>query len=162
MRINDVANGILVLAFGAGIVGLSGEFAELRHIDYGPGLFPTLVGTGLVAAGALLILRRLVGRDTGTASAGEGSAHAPGYDKRSMFLTVLAVVFYILAVDFLGFLVTMTAMLFCMVWWFDRRISHAAIIGIAGTLVIHGFFYQLMSVPLPWGLLEPFAQVLTW
>lgn len=162
MKINDAANGVLALVFGAAIIALSGEFAELRHIDYGPGLFPTLVGAGLVAAGALLILRWLVARNAGTAGAGEGPADAPRYDKRSMFLTVLAVVFYILAVDFLGFLVTMTAVLICMIWWFDRRIPHAVIIGVAGTLVIHGFFYQLMSVPLPWGLLEPFAQVLTW
>jgi putative tricarboxylic transport membrane protein len=33
----------------------------------------------------------------------------------------------------------------------------AALIAVIATLVIHTAFYKLMRVPLPWGVLTPFA-----
>ncbi len=165
MKFDDAINGIVAIAFGGALIVLARNFPEVRHIDFGPGLLPTLVGTGLIIAGTVLLLRRLFsahGKQVGWVSVdrGEGSDSLRGL--AAMALQIAAVVFYIVAVKYLGFLITMPIVLFCLIWWFDRRIVRAAVVAIVGSIVIHSFFYQIMSVPLPWGLMEPYARVLTW
>lgn len=147
------------------MIVLSWNLPEVRHLDYGPGLFPTLVGSGLIAAGGFLLSRRLItshGKLPGWISLARGGGDTASRGLCSMALQIAAIVFYIATIELLGFLITMPIMLFCLIWWFDRRIARAAIYAMAGTAVIHSFFYQIMSVPLPWGLLEPYARALTW
>ncbi len=165
MKFDDAINGVIAIVFGCSMIVLSQNLPEVRHIDFGPGLFPTLVGCGLVAAGGFLLGRRLFaahGKVIGWASFGSGDRETPSGGVGSMALQIAVIVFYILTIERLGFLLTMPIVLFCLLAWFDRRIARAAIYAIAGTAVLHSFFYQLMSVPLPWGLLEPYARALTW
>jgi len=65
--------------------------------------------------------------------------------------------FYIFAVDTLGFHVT--AILLLLVWSRLLRASWALALPMAvgATVLIHLAFYKLLKVPLPWGVLERFA-----
>lgn len=209
MRQSDWMNGFLAIAVGIGLVIFSWNMPSVKHIDYGPGFLPTIVGFGFIIAGcALVVVQFIQGRTTPktrpdaatnttpnttptqtsttpattpatmpntatnttpTQTSEPSPATAIGGDHLlgmrallPLLPVLLAIVFYILTVEFLGFLFVMAILIFTITWWFDRHPRRAALIAFAGTLVFHTFFYQLMKVPLPWGLLETYAGYLTW
>jgi putative tricarboxylic transport membrane protein len=119
----------------------------------------------LIGAGLVLIVRRIVrkqGYIHGWVTAGLSVDPARRSPILSIGVVISAVIFYISFVKALGFLLTMGLLLFITIWWFDRRYVRAMITAIVATWTIHSFFYQLMSVQLPWGILTPFAGTLTW
>ena len=74
------------------------------------------------------------------------------------FVLVLAVnVFYIVAVDALGFIPVGVIYLSTLFFVFRVRSSWIVPLALAVTLVIHYAFYKLLKVPLPWGLLKGIA-----
>ena len=74
------------------------------------------------------------------------------------FVAVIGVnVFYILAVDRLGFILDrhrLPAALFAV---FGVRMAWIVPLALVVTLVIHYAFYKLLKVPLPWGVLQGIA-----
>ncbi len=161
MKFDDGLNGLFAVLMGLGMVLYSAGLPDMPHIDYGPGFFPTLVGYGFILAGSTLIVRRIVaggGAVDGWVRLREtGRAGIMGFG-----VILCAILAYVLLVELLGFLLLAPVLLFTMIYWFERRALRAAVIAIVGTVVFHTFFYQLMSAPLPWGPLEPWAGVLTW
>jgi len=162
MRFDDVPLGIVILLFGITIILLSADFEPLRHISYGPGFFPTLIGVGFLGCGAALIGRRVVGH------LGRGPWITLGDWSRSsrhivnFLLIPISVVLYILFSDAVGFLLTMFALLALQLAWFTRHIGRSVVIAIIVTLLLQGFFQGFMSVPLPWGILERYSGAFTW
>jgi len=165
MKFDDAINGLFAIALGLSMILLARDLPSVRHIEYGPGLFPTLVGLGLIGAGLVLIIRRIVrkqGHVRGWVTVGFSVDPAQRSPLLSLGVVIGAVIFYISFVKALGFLPTMALLLFTTIWWFDRRFFRAMITAVVATWAIHSFFYQLMSVQLPWGILTPFAGTLTW
>ena len=165
MKFDDAINGLLSIVLGLSMILLARDMPTVRHIEYGPGLFPTLVGFGLIGAGLVLIVRRIVRKQGcihGWVTAGLSVDPPRRSPLPSFGIVIGAVIFYISFVEALGFLPTMALLLFITVWWFDRRYVRALTTAIVATWAIHSFFYQLMSVQLPWGILTPFAGTLTW
>lgn len=164
MKFDDALNGALAAGFGGFLIYWSRGFRDVPHIAYGPGFFPLLIGIGLIGAGLFLIARRLAALRTGRAG-DDAATEGEGAQQRlwaTLLLFVGAVVFYILAVERLGFLLTMPLILFTLVWWLNRRVVGALLVAVLATAGFQIFFQQLMSVPLPWGVLEVYAGVLTW
>ena len=75
----------------------------------------------------------------------------------AIVLTAGAIVFYLLAANFLGFIITGALILAVLMWAYGVAFKVLLPVSIIGALVIHLAFYKLLSVPLPWGLLQPFA-----
>ncbi len=74
------------------------------------------------------------------------------------FVLVLAVnVFYIVAVDWLGFIPVGVIYLSTLFLVFRVKPSWILPLALVVTLVIHYAFYKLLKVPLPWGLLKGIA-----
>lgn len=165
MKFDDAINGLFAIALGLSMILLASGMPTVRHIEYGPGLFPTLVGSGLIGAGLVLIVRRAIrkqGYIRGWVTAELFTDSARRFPLLSLGVVISAVIFYISFVKALGFFPTMTLLLFSTIWWFDRRFVRAVITAMVATWVIHSFFYQMMSVQLPWGILTPLAGTLTW
>jgi putative tricarboxylic transport membrane protein len=74
-------------------------------------------------------------------------------------LVVAVLVFYILAAERLGFLITGFLCLFVLLASLRGRASwvSSALIALVSVLVIQTFFGHLLRVPLPWGVLQAFA-----
>ncbi|HZY15395.1 MAG TPA: tripartite tricarboxylate transporter TctB family protein, partial [Ramlibacter sp.] len=68
-----------------------------------------------------------------------------------------SVVFYLLAADHLGFLITSSLLLTALFLVLRVPPWRALPIAVVATLVVHFAFYQLLRVPLPWGLLQGVA-----
>ena len=74
------------------------------------------------------------------------------------FAVLVAVnVFYLLAVDRLGFVIVGTVYLAALMWVLRVKPWNALALGLVLTLLVHGAFYKLLKVPLPWGVLQGVA-----
>ena len=152
MKLNDAIFGLLLMALGAAVlVGIQG-YPKIPGQPVGPALFPGLVAAGLCVGGVLLLARGWRARATQPWFAWDPWVRSP---RHLLALAVLlgSILFYILAVERLGFLVTATliqAALFLVL-----RVPPVRAVGIAlvATLLVHLAFYKLLRVPLPAGVL---------
>lgn len=163
MRLNDAVWGALLLLLGAVLLVHVQSFPKIPGQQVGPALFPGILAAGLAVCGALLVLKGLAARRAGDVAA-DGAAwirFAPWVRQRRYVVAFLATVgvnvFYILAVDRLGFIVTGVIYLSVLFRVFEVGRKWIVPIAIVVTLVIHYAFYKLLKVPLPWGLLQGIA-----
>jgi putative tricarboxylic transport membrane protein len=160
MKLNDALWGALLLLLSALIFFTIRTFPTIPGQRVGPALFPGVIAAALSICGALLIVKGLAARRAG-GETGHWLAFSPwlaSSGKVLAFVVVVAVnVFYIFAIDALGFIVTGVIYLALLFWVFGARARWNLPLAIAITLVIHYAFYKLLKVPLPWGLLQRFA-----
>lgn len=156
MKFNDALIGAALAALGAVVLWHIQGFPPMTGQKYGPAWFPGLIAVGLVACGALLVLGRL------RSASPRALAELPEWVRRPRAVAAVASViggllFYIFAVDALGFHIT--AGLLLLVWMRVLRASWqlALPVSLVATVVIQLSFYKLLKVPLPWGVLERFA-----
>jgi putative tricarboxylic transport membrane protein len=159
MKFNDAVIGIFFILFGALLFYVTRNFPPMPGQAYGPDLFPRMIGAGMMIAGAILTVKGLRERR-------EGAAWAVPFDWMSSpravsnFILVVAVlVFYILASQRLGFLITGFLCLAALLFWLRgaRTWASSTAIALASVIVIQLFFGQLLRVPLPWGVLQAYA-----
>lgn len=154
MRLNDAVVGAVLIALATAILFHIQAYPLIPGQNYGPALFPGLIAVGFIATGALLIVR-------GVKAGFPLVQLAPWLRSPELVTNFVAVcaalVFYIAAVDALGFVPTGAILLAGLLLKFGVRLGRAALVAIVATLVIHWLFYKLLRVPLPWGILERFA-----
>jgi putative tricarboxylic transport membrane protein len=152
VKVNDALSGAGLAVLGAVVLWHIQGFPAMPGQKFGPAWFPGAIAAGLLACGALLVLR-----------AGGGPWLAlPEWTKRARPVAGVASViggllFYVLAADWLGFHFTglLLLLLWCRVLGAGWRSS--ATVALIATLSIHFAFYKLLRIPLPWGVLERFA-----
>jgi putative tricarboxylic transport membrane protein len=66
-------------------------------------------------------------------------------------------VFYIVAANHLGFLSTSFLILVALFKALKVQWRRTLLVACIATLVVHFAFYKLLRVPLPWGILTPWA-----
>lgn len=156
MKLNDAIFGVLLAALGAAVLfGIQG-YPKIPGQPVGPALFPGLIAVGLCIGGVLLVLRGL------RAQAGQPWVAWDDWVRSPRHIVALAVllgsvVFYILAAGWLGFLPTAALILLALFLVLRVPPGRAVLIAVVATMVIHFAFYKLLRVPLPWGLLTPYA-----
>lgn len=156
MKVNDALLGAALVALGATVLWHVQAFPKIPGQNYGAAWFPGWIAAGLIACGALLIAARL------RAATPQPRVVLPDWVRRPRAAGAVASVlggllFYIFAVDTLGFHIT--AILLLLVWSRLLRATWllALPMAIGATVVIHLSFYKLLKVPLPWGIFERFA-----
>ena len=155
MRFNDTLLGLLILVFGAMVAGYARTFPSMPGQSVGPSLFPTVIGIGFIFLGAALSASGLRRGERQAIAAG---APVPSRRARIGFLLVIVdLVFYAVAVDWLGFFLAGFLFLMVLMRAFGVPTLRAAAVSAGVTLAMHYGFYTLLRVPLPWGLLEPLA-----
>ena len=163
MKINDAIWGALFILGAAAIIVHVQGFPKIPGQNVGPALFPGLIAAGIAVCGVILIMRGLRARAAAAPdAAGARWVVVPDWLRSSRHLVAFVVLvavngFYLLAVDQLGFLITGFIYLLALMLVLRVQLLRAVPIALATTLVIHYAFYKLLKVPLPWGLLTPFA-----
>ena len=162
MKLNDaVWGGLFVLLAGVLLIHVQG-FPQIPGQNVGPALFPGAIAVGIGVCGLLLIVRGVrvrLAREEGTQWQWlwlppwlRSGRHL------AAFLVLVGVnVFYLLAVDRLGFIITGFVYLLAFMWVLQVRLIRAIPIALIMTFAIHYAFYKLLRVPLPWGVLTPIA-----
>jgi putative tricarboxylic transport membrane protein len=156
MRFNDAVFGVLLIVFAIAEIAYTRTFPTLHGQAYGPDLFPILIGVGFLVTGAILTLQGLAQRATQPLF--EVGAWAA--DRRNVVnfaLVLLALLFYILASDWLGFVPTAFIIMLVLLKSFGSGWVTALVIAALTTLGVQALFARLLLVPLPWGLLQPVA-----
>jgi putative tricarboxylic transport membrane protein len=145
---HDLVGGLLAAALGAAVVLHVRTFPELPDGQPGPALFPGIVGSLLVFFGMVLVVRAVLSRG-GPAADPDAGVTAQG---RVRALAVLGlVVCYLLLAETVGFLVTMSVLLFLLMWLLGARPLVAVLAAAATTGFIFLVFEELLLVPLPEG-----------
>ncbi|WP_068311190.1 tripartite tricarboxylate transporter TctB family protein [Polycladidibacter hongkongensis] len=169
MKLDDIITGGLFAILGLVIVIYSQSFPTMRHIAYGPGFFPSIVGVAMIGYSGVLILRSMVLR---WLSWRKGLENSPlvvagdwvrsGSGILDMAAIPASVIFYILLSDSLGFYLTCFLLVSFLNYLFSKQFGRSLFTALVVTTFLQLFFGKLMMVPLPWGFLEPYSGVLTW
>jgi putative tricarboxylic transport membrane protein len=156
MRFNDAIFGVLLIAFAIAEIAYTRTFPSLHGQAYGPDLFPILIGVGFLITGAVLTVRGIMLR-TAAPLVEIGAWAADRRNVVNFALVVLALLFYIAASDWLGFILTAFLIMVVLLKSFGSGTAAAVVIAVLTTLGIHTLFARVLLVPLPWGLLQPVA-----
>jgi len=156
MKLNDAIFGALLLALGLAVLAIVQGYPKIPGQQVGPALFPGLIACGLCIGGAVLLWRGWRERALGPWLA-LGPWARSGRHVLSLAVVIGGIVFYMLAADKLGFLVTAALVLVALMWALGVKPGRAVLIAVVSTLLIHYAFYKLLRVPLPWGVLNGIA-----
>lgn len=160
MHRSEALVGLGLAALGGLMLAQARAMPVLAHIEFGPGLFPSIVG-GLMLVGGLALAVR-------AALAGVGGDPAPAaaflHPPRPLLLAAyaLAPLAYVAATPWLGFIVTTTLLVTVLARSAGVGLLRAAGLGLASALVVNLVFARLMRVALPYGIAETLLGRLPW
>lgn len=161
MKVHDVVVGLVFVCFGIFVVAYSQTLSPPRHLTYGPGFFPSLIGGGLILVGAGIAAQGLRTLRLQPLAVSPDWLGSPLMAVRFWVLPV-GVVFYLFAVEALGFLLTVFLMLTAILKANGVSTRGSVVVGFAVAAVVNIVFASLLHVPLAWGLLEPVSGWFLW
>jgi len=156
MKFNDAVFGAIFVLLAAVLVASIQKFPSIPGQQVGPALFPGLIGVGLGVCGLLLIVSGLRHRATQPWFVAEPWTRSTRH-VIAFLAVIVATVAYIGLAEVLGFLIVGALLLFGLFLLFGVRPVMAVVVAVVATLVIWYAFYKLLRVPLPWGVLTPWA-----
>lgn len=156
MRLNNAVPGVALILFALAMIAYTRTFPATYGQRVGPDLFPIIIGCGLLACGVILVMSGIASRKTEPLIrlgdwAGDRGAVI------NVLLVPAAIIFYILASHWLGFILTSMIVLVTLLYRFGAGPLTSISVAVVTTLVIQQIFVGVLLVPLPWGLLEPIA-----
>jgi putative tricarboxylic transport membrane protein len=161
MQFSDRFTGLFLVALG-GLAAYGGSrLPPVPGQQVGPDVFPMVIGTGLCLCGVLIALG--VGHrfeedaeaDLAAHSDQPGSGAAPDHWWRGPMALIPPglLLFYVLAVDRLGFALTAGLMVLTAALALGARLRLAIPLAIGAPIIVHLLFSKLLRVPLPPGLI---------
>ena len=153
MRFNGLLLGLLVLGAGAAIILEARTFPEMGGMEYGPDFFPVLIGAGFALCGLALIVEAAAGRERGPLVTLDPWMRQALPLVRAAAVPA-AVAFFALAVQALGFLLTMTAIALGLLLLMGAPWRWSVPLALLMPLALHYGFSVLLRVPLPRGPVE--------
>ncbi|MGB3289780.1 MAG: tripartite tricarboxylate transporter TctB family protein [Burkholderiaceae bacterium] len=156
MKISNLLAGFLIGLSGIAIIWYAQTLPLMPGQDVGPGMFPTLIGAGLVVC-AVLLARRDLKAPARTAMLSMPPELREGRVLAGFLLVPITLILYVLFSESLGFIPAAFLLQLALYLVFRVRLRTAIPVAIAGAVAIHFLFYKLLEVPLPWGLLESIA-----
>ena len=156
MRLNDLALGTLCLLLGIAVIAYAATFPSVPGQEYGPGLYPTLIGASMAMAGSAMVVTGVRRRDPAplaTLLEWQRSKTAV----INALLLIVSTLFYLFAVRPLGFILTAFILLAVLLARFHGKWLVALLVAAIAAPALHYIFADLLLVPLPWGILQPLA-----
>jgi putative tricarboxylic transport membrane protein len=161
MHLSDRISGLFLVALGGVAAYAGSRLPPVPGQQIGPNVFPMVVGGGLVLCGALIALgighrfeEQAEAHLAAHADPAEASARPPG---RWRGLAALVppglLVFYVLAVERLGFLATAATIVLTAAMALGARLRLAVPLALMAPPLVHVVFAKLLRVPLPVGLI---------
>ncbi len=156
MKLNDAVFGLLLLALGTAVLFIVQDYPKIPGQQVGPALFPGLVAVGLCVGGLILLVRGWRRRVSVPWLVMGDWVRSPRH-VLALAVLIASVLFYILVSNWLGFLFSAVLILTVLFRVLQLPLARSVLIAVLATLVIHFAFYKLLRVPLPWGVLTPYA-----
>ena len=161
MKVHDIIIGLVILARGLCVAVYSTTLVAPRNLNYGPGFFPLLVGCGMSLVGVVIALQG--GRNLRSMPV----VMLPDWTRNAhmalrFWIFPASILFYVLAVDALGFLATATLTLTAAMAAGGIHLFKAFVAGLLVAVAPNIAFASLLHVPLPWGPLTSISGWLIW
>ena len=156
MKLNDAVFGLLLLILGSVVLFIVRDYPSIPGQQVGPDLFPGLIAVGLCIGGFILLVRGWSARASEPWLLMGDWVRSPRH-VLALVLLIGSVLFYILVSQQLGFLLTAVLILTTLFRVLQVPLARSVLIAVIAALVIHFAFYKLLRVPLPWGVLMPYA-----
>jgi putative tricarboxylic transport membrane protein len=163
VRFNDAIIGAVLVVFAIAEIAYTRTFPSLHGQNYGPNLFPTVIGVGLFGCGCILIVRGLLARRVQAPQSAD-SFGAHWVDLRNIAksnparinaaLVILIPLFYVLLSDQIGFITISAAAIFILLYRLGSSFLIASLLAIVTTAVLQILFAKVLLVPLPPGWLQ--------
>jgi len=155
VHLSDRTTGVFLMALGAAAAYGGSRLPAVPGQDVGPAAFPMVIGSGLAICGTLVALG--IGQSF-EAPPEEDAPHTSHLFGLRALVPPALLLFYVLAVDTLGFLLTAAAMVLALALTLGARPRLAVPIALVAPALVHLVFYKLLRVPLPTGwLAAPWA-----
>lgn len=154
MRVNDALTGAALVLFALVMMWHTRTFPTFQGQDYGPDLFPRLIGTGMVLIGLILVVGGIRTQGRGPLVTGATWLRSPPHLLR-VGAVVGGLLAYVLISDALGFIIT--AFVLLTVWLIvfrDGKPVSSIVIAALVTLVVNYVFTTFLLVPLPLGIAQ--------
>ena len=156
MRLNDAVVGLVLVIFALAEITYSTTFPSLHGQEYGPSLFPILIGCGLLLCGLILIARgirsrrMLTGEDAAWVHLGDW-AQSPA-SRINMLLVPGLLIAYIFLADIIGFIPLSISILCILLYRLGSSLRTAIICAVVTTILLQLLFARVLLVPLPAGI----------
>lgn len=152
MQVTDRITGGVLVALGAAAAWFGSRLPAVPGQDVGPAVFPMLIGFGLIGCGALIALG--IGQSFEAPEPVEpSSAPKPRLGAIGVIIPPALLIFYVMASETLGFLLTAAVMVLVAGLALGSRLSIAIPVALGGPILVHLAFAKLLRVPLPEGLI---------
>lgn len=157
MRLSDRTTGSFVVALGALSAFFGSRLPPIPGQQIGPDVFPLVVGVGLCICGIMVVFG--VGRgyeeeaEAVMASHGgtEEQTHTGIVAGLRVLLPPALLLFYVVAVDWLGFILTAALIVFVVSKALGASLRLAIPLAVLTPVAVHLVFAKLLRVPLPTG-----------
>jgi putative tricarboxylic transport membrane protein len=153
VRANDAISGLVLIVLSLAMIAVTASFPAFPGQQYGPALFPRILGVGLIICGTLLIWQGLAARRAGEPWVTAAPWVREPWRVTSFLLMLGMILLYIVASETVGFIPIAIIFLASLFLWLGVRPLVAFVITIAAVLAIQYFFGSLLRVPLPRGWL---------
>lgn len=148
MKISDRAIGFIAILAGMAIIYGTLEFRSVPGQQFGSAFFPIILGTVAICVG---ITQMLLAK---TANLVEFADWMKGPLIFRGLSVVLASFLWLLASDFLGFILSTTLLIFGISLAAGGKPYIAALVGLGMTTILYIVFGSILRVPLPHGIIE--------
>lgn len=151
----DLLLGLAFMLLGAVVITVASQYPTMASLQYGPSLFPSLIGGGFLIGGLVLSVKQLPTLKSQPPSA-DASARKV-FDLRSIFVSLLPcalIIFYIFASEFLGAALCLGIIMFVLMLVRKTSLPLALCVSLIASLIIYFLFSRYLLIPLPEGLLN--------
>ncbi len=162
MKVSDIIMGPVIVGIGASVlIASTMQPKPFFGSGYGGGLFPSIVGTALILAGLTLTIDGWRRRSVQPLIVMGNWVRSPRHIANGA-VVLGAIGFYILFSNTLGFIITGFLVVLATLLQFTRAPLPSLVVAVVTTLVVKLAFQDMLLVPLPWGVLQPYMGALTW
>lgn len=149
----DIILGLCFMVLGVITVAVAQQYPTMPSLQYGPSMFPSLIGGGFFIGGLVLIAIRLFEMRKQP----DAPRTSTPIDYRMFLISLLPcvlIVFYIIGSEYLGATLAMALIMFLLMLVRKTPLLLALAVSVAASLVIHVLFSKYLLIPLPEGLLS--------
>jgi putative tricarboxylic transport membrane protein len=159
MRLPDRATGLFLVVLGSAAAYGGWLLPPVPGQPVGPNVFPLVIGAGLAICGLMIAFgighsfeeeEELVPFEDGRQAA--VAPRSKLYGLRAL-LPPLLLLFYVIAVDKLGFILTAGLIVLATSTALGARLKLSVPLAILAPIGVHLIFYKILRVPLPAGLI---------
>ena len=156
MQLSDRITGSAIAVLGATVVAGASFLPPMPGQQIGPSAFPMLIGGGLVVSGVLIMAGIGHTFEAPSDATDPAEAAAPPTERLAAWrlaVPPLLLLFYVLVVDWLGFLPTAALVVLAVSRVLDASWRLALPLSIGAAIAVQLIFGKLLRVALPPGLL---------